>query len=165
MDNSSYFRFNDDNKTKCIFSQSSQRKWVNWKQNILDTVKKICDRYHTYTHLQMCMLVIEWITFTDTYRYTYINGQCSLNTPYLYMHTRQVYFSHRWNILYNSNNSISLCKILQITGLLCFIATYQLYLSFKCCRNLLLIFNVACLVHNLSQWWPVINLNLRVSFQ
>ena len=30
-DDSSYFRFDDDNKTKYIFSQSSQGKWVNWK--------------------------------------------------------------------------------------------------------------------------------------
>ena len=29
--NSSYFRFDDDNETKYIFSQSSQGRWVNWK--------------------------------------------------------------------------------------------------------------------------------------
>ena len=29
--NSSYFRFDDDNKTKHIFSPSSQGRWVNWK--------------------------------------------------------------------------------------------------------------------------------------
>ena len=32
MENSSYFRFDDD-KTKYIFSQSSQQRWVNWKHN------------------------------------------------------------------------------------------------------------------------------------
>ena len=31
MDKSSYFRFDDDNKTKCILSQWSHGKWVNWK--------------------------------------------------------------------------------------------------------------------------------------
>ena len=31
MVNDSYFRFDDDNKTKYTFSQSSQENWVSWR--------------------------------------------------------------------------------------------------------------------------------------
>ena len=46
MGNSSYLRFDDDDKTKCTFSQSSQGKWVNWKHtvpyNVQWMAEKIC---------------------------------------------------------------------------------------------------------------------------
>ena len=46
MDNSSYFRFDDDNKTKWIFSKSSQGKLVNWTHtapyNVHWITEKIC---------------------------------------------------------------------------------------------------------------------------
>ena len=51
LNNGSYFRFDDNDKTKCIFSQSSQGKWVNWKHTapyiVWQITVKICLILHT----------------------------------------------------------------------------------------------------------------------
>ena len=39
-----HFRFDDDNKTKYIFSQSSQGRWLNWKHTAPYIVKWITER-------------------------------------------------------------------------------------------------------------------------
>ena len=44
MVNDSYFRFDDDNKIKYIFSQSSQENWVSWRQTAPYIEYKIIER-------------------------------------------------------------------------------------------------------------------------
>ena len=60
MFNSSYFRYDDDNKTKYIFSQSSQGKWTNWKHTASYSVQwiteKMCPILHTRQNISDTLL-------------------------------------------------------------------------------------------------------------
>ena len=60
MFNSSYFRYDDDNKTKYIFSQSSQGKWANWKHTASYSVQwiteKMCPILHTRQNISDTLL-------------------------------------------------------------------------------------------------------------
>ena len=44
MVNDSYFRFDDGNKIKYTFSQSSQEKWVSWSHTAPYIVQKMIER-------------------------------------------------------------------------------------------------------------------------
>ena len=67
MGNSSYFRFDDDNKTKYIYilSQSSQQKWVNWKHTAPHVYV-----YHIHINLKTLSsnVYISWILKNSAYR-------------------------------------------------------------------------------------------------